>query len=346
MERLALGLVLLAGTLAAGSPLHRRDLHTFTGMVLDMAPTSFDDQYRGCSRLMEEELEELNRTEFADNSIYVQAWTSAARAWWSHQGRASPSPALRPELAIALRAYTLEEHSDQVFNAAVRKAGSSREEYLDTFDFKVLHFLLSEALRTLRDAQPRRCHRVYRGVEGIRFTAQRGQTVRFGQFASTSVQEKCALSFGRDTVFSVETCYGVPISDFSAYPAEEEVLIPPFESFEVTNVTRSGDGAFIQLRSRDAHSTYNCKFVKGDVPAGRGAAGKGGAPSWGGRWGELAFGHASLHASPPLCPGVGNGGPWQHSVAQHGMAWQDMAGHGRTWHGMLWQHSMARHSMA
>ncbi|XP_075270200.1 erythroblast NAD(P)(+)--arginine ADP-ribosyltransferase-like isoform X2 [Opisthocomus hoazin] len=262
MERLALGLVLLAGTLAAGSPLHRRDLHTFTGMVLDMAPTSFDDQYRGCSRLMEEELEELNRTEFADNSIYVQAWTSAARAWWSHQGRASPSPVLRPELAIALRAYTLEERLYKTFNAAVRRAGSSREEYLRHFHFKVLHFLLSEALRALRDAQPRRCHRVYRGVEGIRFTAQRGQTVRFGQFASTSVQEKCALSFGRDTVFSVETCYGVPISDFSAYPAEEEVLIPPFERFEVTNVTRNGDGAFIQLRSRDAHSTYNCEFVK------------------------------------------------------------------------------------
>ncbi|KAM6096137.1 GPI-linked NAD(P)(+)--arginine ADP-ribosyltransferase 1 isoform 2-T4 [Chlamydotis macqueenii] len=262
MDHLALGLVLLAGTLATCSPLHQRDLEPIKEVALDMAPTSFDDQYQGCSRTMEEELEELNRTEFAKNSIYAKVWTLAATEWWNQQGRDLWPAALRPAQAIAILAYTLQSPLFQAFNEAVREAGRSREEYLGTFHFKVLHFLLSEALRTLRDTQSPRCHHVYRGVEHIRFTAQHGQSVRFGHFTSTSLRNNSALRFGQDTFFSVETCYGVVIRNFSLFPAEEEVLIPPFESFEVINVTHDRSKTHIQLRSRAALSNYNCEFVK------------------------------------------------------------------------------------
>ncbi|CAM9602912.1 unnamed protein product, partial [Bubo scandiacus] len=47
MGHLVLGLVLLAGTLAASSPPRRRDLDLLQEVALDMAPNSFDDQYRG-----------------------------------------------------------------------------------------------------------------------------------------------------------------------------------------------------------------------------------------------------------------------------------------------------------
>ncbi|XP_010132214.1 PREDICTED: GPI-linked NAD(P)(+)--arginine ADP-ribosyltransferase 1, partial [Buceros rhinoceros silvestris] len=147
-------------------------------------------------------------------------------------------------------------------NAAVRKAGRSHEQYLDGFHFKTLHFLLSEALRLLRDAPTHRCHRVYRGVRNIRFTAQKGQTIRFGQFTSTSLDYDRAWSFGNDTFFSVETCYGVPIQDYSYFPSEEEVLIPPFEVFEVTGVIHNGDRAHIHLHSYNTSSTYNCVLAK------------------------------------------------------------------------------------
>ncbi|XP_010291100.1 PREDICTED: GPI-linked NAD(P)(+)--arginine ADP-ribosyltransferase 1, partial [Phaethon lepturus] len=171
-------------------------------------------------------------------------------------------PALRPEQAVALLAYTLQGPLHRAFNAAVREAGRSRGEYLGAFHFKALHFLLSEALHALQDAQPHRCHRVYRGVRGIRFTAQRRQSIRFGHFTSASLRNESTLPFGQDTFFSVETCYGVPIRDFSFFPEEEEVLIPPYESFEVTNYTRDGDRALIQLRSQAVLSTYNCELVK------------------------------------------------------------------------------------
>ncbi|KAM6144693.1 LOW QUALITY PROTEIN: erythroblast NAD(P)(+)--arginine ADP-ribosyltransferase-like [Phoenicopterus ruber ruber] len=261
MEHLALGLVLLTGTLATSSPPHRRGLNPIKEVALDRAPSSFDDQYQGCSRLMEQELQELNRTEFANNSVYAKAWTLAAAEWQSRQGRVPQPRVLRPEQAVALLAYTMESPLYEAFNAAVREAGRSREEYLGAFHFKALHFLLTQALQA-PDAQRRRCHRVYRGVRGIHFTARHRQSIRFGRFTSTSLRKESTWPFGHDTFFSVETCYGVPIGVYSFYPEEEEVLIPPFESFEVTNITRDGDRALIQLRSQAASSTYNCELVK------------------------------------------------------------------------------------
>ncbi|NWY60199.1 NARE ribosyltransferase, partial [Chionis minor] len=268
MVHLVLGLVLLAGTLAAGNPLHRRDLKSIQEMVLDMAPNSFDDQYRGCSHMMEKELKELNRTEFARNSIYADTWAIATKEWQSWRHRSPQSLALRPEQAIALLAYTQAGPLYPEFNKAVREAGRSRREYLDNFHFKTLHFLLTEALHSLQDARPPQCYHVFRGVKGIRFTTQQGQIIRFGYFASSSLQLEKSKRFGEDTVFKVNTCYGVPITDFSFFREEEEVLIPPFETFKVINVTYNGSRPVIQLSHLNATSNYNCEFVKGDIPAG------------------------------------------------------------------------------
>ncbi|PKU27071.1 hypothetical protein llap_22625 [Limosa lapponica baueri] len=181
IEHRVLGLVLLAGTLATGNPLHRRDLEPTKQMRLDMAPTAFNDQYRGCSHMMEEELGEVNRTEFTNN-----------------------------------------------------------------------------ALSTLRNAQSRRCHQVYWGIWDIRFTTRHQDLIRFGQFTSTSLRNKSALDFGQDTFFSVYTCYGIPIRDFSFYPNEDEVIILHYKGFKVTNITKRWDRACIQLHSQDTFRTYNC----------------------------------------------------------------------------------------
>ncbi|NXT77434.1 NARE ribosyltransferase, partial [Zapornia atra] len=254
MEHLALGLVWLLGMLASVSPKCQRGLIM---EELDMAPNSFDDQYLGCSEMMEEELKELNRTEFQTNSIYAAAWKAATAQW---QKKKLHTLVLKPAQAIAVMAYTLDKPPLYLyFNAAVRQAGRSPEAYLHNFPFKAMHFLLTGALRALR--KPHRCYIVYRGVKNT-FTAQPGDTVRFGQFASTSLDKKCAEWFGMGTIFSVETCYGVPIEDFSKFAGEQEVLIPPFETFEVTSVSHKGNSASIELRSQGVHSNYNCELVR------------------------------------------------------------------------------------
>ncbi|NXN87791.1 NARE ribosyltransferase, partial [Bombycilla garrulus] len=228
---------------------------------LDMAQNSFDDQYQGCGPAMTAALPALMRSEFQQNPLFARVWKEAAAEW--HERGSRVSPLASPEQAIAIMAYTMNDLYRE-FNAAVRSAGRSRQEYRDNFHFKTLHFLLSQALVTLRKAQGSQCRNVFRGVCSTQFTAQRGDTVRFGQFASTSDREEVCEAFGKDTAFQVLTCHGVNIQDFSYFPHEEEVLILPFETFNVTAVTHKGDRAQIQLRSTGTFSNYNCEWLRGD----------------------------------------------------------------------------------
>ncbi|XP_017695624.1 PREDICTED: erythroblast NAD(P)(+)--arginine ADP-ribosyltransferase-like, partial [Lepidothrix coronata] len=231
-------------------------------LALDMAPDAFDDQYWGCRDEMLKVLPKLNRSEFTTNRVYARAWAEAAAGW-----RRSRGSRLRPDQGIALRALTLHTELYEQFNRAVPRAGRSPQEYRDRFDFKVLHFLLTTALEDLRDAPTHpRCLHVYRGVDCVRFTAQPGDVVRFGHFTSSSLNKTVAEGFGTDTLFELDTCHGAKIQEFSDHPEQEEVLIPPFETFSVTSVTQQGDKPHILLRSLGVHSKYNCVRPSGDSP--------------------------------------------------------------------------------
>ncbi|NXD31335.1 NRT2 ribosyltransferase, partial [Spelaeornis formosus] len=230
-------------------------------VALDMAPDSFDDRYQGCGQAMTAALPALNRSEFQRGGHFPEAWALATAEWRVRLSRASP---LSPAQATALLAYTAPVPLHRALNAALRVAG---REYRDKFHYKALHFLLTDALATLRAARGPRCHRVFRGVRGVRFEARPGDSVRFGHFASASLRNESSWSFGTDTVFQVWTCQGVVIREFSFFPHEDEVLIPPFEVFEVTgvtNVTKDGDRARIELRSAGTFSRYNCEWLRGD----------------------------------------------------------------------------------
>ncbi|XP_030820693.1 erythroblast NAD(P)(+)--arginine ADP-ribosyltransferase-like [Camarhynchus parvulus] len=224
---------------------------------LDMAWDSFDDQYQGCGPAMNAKLPSLYNSEYQKNPHFARGWYHADAEW---RKRGSPvSPLASHWQVIALMTYT-SQHVYRDFNVAVRTAGRSRQEYRNNFHFKTLHFLLTQALVTLRHAQNAKCHRVFRGVRGVHFQARRGQRVRFGQFTSTSPRKEIALRFGADTIFEVHTCHGVDIRQFSMYPTEEEVLIPPFETFKVSKVTRDGKRTWISLRSAGTFSKYNCAW--------------------------------------------------------------------------------------
>ncbi|NXP94447.1 NARE ribosyltransferase, partial [Passerina amoena] len=232
---------------------------------LDMAQYSFDDQYQGCSTNMTEALPALNRSDFEQNPLFAQAWTKATAEW---QSQGSPvSPLSSPAQAIALMAYTMDDLYRE-FNAAVRTAGRSRQEYQDNFHFKTLHFLLTQALATLRDTQGPQCHNMYWGVSRYQFKAEPGDIIRFGQFTLASQSETTDKIFGNGTVFQVHTCHGVGIEEFSKHPDEKKVLISPFETFRVINVSREGDRTWIQLFSNGNFSNYNCEWLHSDTTGG------------------------------------------------------------------------------
>ncbi|NXA56256.1 NARE ribosyltransferase, partial [Nothocercus julius] len=259
MQRRTLAAALLLLLLASGTA-----QELLQEVPLDMAPDAFDDEYQGCAGAMEAELPALNRSDMARNDIYAKAWAGAV-AVLSERRRSGLRPrGLTVAQETALMAYTMQGPLYGDFNRAVRGAGTSRQHYRNTFHFKTLHFLLSRALQVLRDAQPRRCHRVYRGVSGLHFTAKPHSSVRFGHFTSCSLSPSDARRFGRDTFFSLETCHGALIHNFSYFPGEDEVLVPPSEVFQVTNVSHDSGSVFIELHSQGLNSSYNCEFLQGE----------------------------------------------------------------------------------
>ncbi|NWW22001.1 NRT2 ribosyltransferase, partial [Falcunculus frontatus] len=250
MAPLAHTLALLAMTVATAA---------ITTVSLDMAPESFDDQYRDCRDDMVNALPALNLSEFQQNKNFARVWTKATAEW---QKKGSSLSELSTNQAIAIMAYTMDDLHEE-FNAAVREAGRSPQEYRDNFHFKTLHFLLTDALARLRRIQGEVTRCVARGMRNVRFEAQPGDTVRFGQFMSASLCEGLDTS-GLDTVFQVQTKQGVDIREFSFDP-EKKVLIPPWETFEVTGVGSDVGVAQIHLLSTGTQSTYNCEWLRGDI---------------------------------------------------------------------------------
>ncbi|XP_030083867.2 NAD(P)(+)--arginine ADP-ribosyltransferase 2-like [Serinus canaria] len=228
---------------------------------LDMARDSFDDQYQGCAPAMNAALPSLYGIEYQKNPNFARGWVKA-QAEWRKRG-SHVSPLASPAQAVALMAYTM-KYLYKEFNAAVRAAGRSLQEYRNNFHFKMLHFLLTQALVTLRHVQNGQCHHVFRGVRDVHFKTRRGQRVRFGQFTSTSLSKEVAQKYGRDTIFDVHTCHGVDIQAFSYDPSNREVLIPPFETFKVTKFIQNGKKTRISLRSTGTFSKYNCAWLWGD----------------------------------------------------------------------------------
>ncbi|XP_057551029.1 GPI-linked NAD(P)(+)--arginine ADP-ribosyltransferase 1-like [Hippopotamus amphibius kiboko] len=273
MSLLLVSMGLMEARQAQSHPI-TRDLFS-REMPLDMALASFDDQYVGCAAAMAAALPDLNRTEFQANKVYADGWARASSQWQERQAwgpewglsstRLPPPPGFREEHGLALLAYTANSPLHKEFNAAVREAGRSRAHYLHHFSFKTLHFLLTEALQLLgRGQRPPQCRQVFRGVQGLRFRpAGPRATVRLGGFASASLKNVAAQQFGEDTFFGIWTCLGVPIKGYSFFPGEEEVLIPPFETFQVINASRPAQGpARVYLRALGKRSTYNCEYIK------------------------------------------------------------------------------------
>ncbi|XP_005430831.1 erythroblast NAD(P)(+)--arginine ADP-ribosyltransferase-like [Geospiza fortis] len=231
---------------------------------LDMAQDSFDDQYRGCGPAMTKAFPALYKFEFQKNPLFAKTWVKAEAEWRKRGSHVFPLAS--PAQAVAVMAYTMKDIYNG-FNKAVRAAGLSRQEYQNNFHFKTLHFLLTQALVTLRHAQNGQCHHVFQGVHDVRFQAQHGDIIRFGEFTSAFLSTPTG-ECSNDTVLELHTCHGVEIQFFTEHPEQNLVLIPPFETFNVTQITQEGNQTQIQLRSTGTFSEYNCVWSEvGASPA-------------------------------------------------------------------------------
>ncbi|XP_029457788.1 ecto-ADP-ribosyltransferase 5-like [Rhinatrema bivittatum] len=245
---------------------------------LNMAPWSFDDQYSGCEDRMAEKISStgLLETELNNDGKFKEAWQKAEQTWGERK-RNGTIPALPPgftdEHGIAILVYTGAFYYR--LNEAVRWVGVSPQDYMETFPYKALHYYLTRALQLLEKNCFGGCQTVYRGAKNIHFTPSsgKGSTIRFGQFTSTSLKKDVALFFGNDSFFTIKTCLGACIASMAALVTENEVLIPPYEIFNVTNFNKD-EHTFVLTSTEMRCSNYNCTYLGGGKPNACGHAGK------------------------------------------------------------------------
>ncbi|XP_047735082.1 ecto-ADP-ribosyltransferase 5 isoform X4 [Prionailurus viverrinus] len=253
-------------------------------LPLGLAPDTFDDAYVGCAEEMEEKAAPLLKEEMAGHALLRESWEAAREAWEHRRRGLTLPPGFKAQHGMAVMVYT--NSSNTLYwelNQAVRTGGGSREFYMKYFPFKALHFYLTRALQLLQGSGG--CSRgpgkvVFRGVGTLHFEPKKlGDSVRLGQFASSSLDEAVARRFGNATFFSLRTCFGAPIQALSVFPEEREVLIPPHEVFLVTRFSQEGAQSLVTLWSyNQTCSHFNCAYLGGEKRRGCVSAQTGGQP--------------------------------------------------------------------
>ena len=177
--------------------------------------------------------EEILDDELKTNTLFRDGWDEAEECL-------AKKDYLEENDFLAVFTYTLEDpkvYSE--FNTKTRELGPNDTNY----DFKAMYYFLSAAIHYISKKTPQdRPYKVYRGVT-YPVTAEVGQPFHFNSFTSTSTNQSVAETFltnkGENdpkTLFIIETYQGGKIDQFSAFPGENEVLVPPCEKFKVSKV--------------------------------------------------------------------------------------------------------------
>ncbi|XDV11345.1 hypothetical protein PO909_000311 [Leuciscus waleckii] len=208
-----------------------------------MALNSADDKYDGCAENMGHQVE----TEYLKKELNISK-SDFKGAWQAGENQFKPPEQnLTRNHSIAIYVYT-DIHVHVVFNKDTRHG---KQNYTsETYEWYSLYFLLTEAIQILKKTQN----------ENVLNTA-----VRFGSFASSSLDPN-RTDFGTVSCFDIYTCYGANVSNYSSFSDEEEVLIPPYETFNVTDVKSKRDQEDLwcetvyTLKSTGYTSYLNCSL--------------------------------------------------------------------------------------
>ncbi len=226
---------------------------------LDMAPDSVDDQYEGCR----EDMANRVKTKYLKNELnnlekFKIAWKKAEDFVKNKNYKGLPN-----NNVIAIYLYS----DNIVFNHFNNDTRYGKEQYRETrYKWYSLYFLLTEAIQILNKTQ-NTCYSTFRGTK-VKFNENvLNKEVRFGSFASSSLNINITKNFGNVSCFEINTCEGADVSKYSKLPREKEVLIPPYEKFKVTDIKKKGqegawcDTVFI-LKSTGRKSDLNFALFK------------------------------------------------------------------------------------
>ncbi|XP_063740218.1 T-cell ecto-ADP-ribosyltransferase 1-like [Eleginops maclovinus] len=230
---------------------------------LSMGENSVDDMYFGCKKEMENLVKD---TLFPKEKYVIQSekdW-SITRSLVKKKFDWRKDKDLTMGHITAICIYTAENVYKR-FNTAVR---TERSIYRSMFQYHSLHYLLTSAIQILNSNY--HCHSTFRRTKDI-YTGKVNQKIRFGSFTSTSYKPNLT-HFGKKTCFKIKTCLGAFLKSYSFFNEQEaEVLIPPYETFIITNILNEKqvkmkgledcDVVFV-LESLGVESNLNCMKFK------------------------------------------------------------------------------------
>lgn len=188
------------------------------------------------------------QVEKGKSPLFAQTWDAAVmyRRNTTRLRNIQVPDGLREEHVLAVIAYTVHSGLFSKFNEALRQYGTCDSLYAKMFPFKSFHYLLSIALERLGKTSTAEPATTYRGMQR-QVEAQPGDYMKFGYFASSSLKSNIARMFGNKTLLIIRSRMGVNIAKYSAFEGEEEVLIPPYEVFNITENRPRTDGVNVSL---------------------------------------------------------------------------------------------------
>ncbi|XP_070780372.1 ecto-ADP-ribosyltransferase 5-like [Enoplosus armatus] len=233
---------------------------------LSMAKDAVDDMYLGCNKTMmtmvkDKYFKEEHKGAFA--KLWKKAQSCANRKL-EHEDRGDE--ALTKDHKQAICVYTSDDLKFyEKFNEAVR---TNKSIYGTSFPYHSLHFWLTSAIQILNNNK--NCLITYRRTN-TKFSGNVNQIIRFGFFASSS-REPNLTNFGKTTCFKIKTCSGAFLKKYPRLKdKEQEVLIPPYEKFNITKkmekkkqfVEHLSDCEIVyDLRSAGVQSNLDCDVAR------------------------------------------------------------------------------------
>uniref|UniRef100_A0A3Q3J596 NAD(P)(+)--arginine ADP-ribosyltransferase n=1 Tax=Monopterus albus TaxID=43700 RepID=A0A3Q3J596_MONAL len=230
-------------------PLHAAD----KAIPLTLVEDSVDDMYHGCTNKM---TAKVRKTYFPkENKDTFKDVGNLAEKYANKKKRDIDDEGLTKDHMQAICVYTAPQFY-AMFNDHVR---NNRSIYGTDFKFHALHFWLTRAVQILNKE---RCYISYRRTN-LEFTGGANVIMRFGSFASTSLN-KTLVRFGNKTCFEIRTCSGGYLKHYPVLGYyEQEVLIPPYEKFNITEKVKGFYDCEVvyKLESAGILSNLNCKAV-------------------------------------------------------------------------------------
>ncbi|KAK7910194.1 hypothetical protein WMY93_014878 [Mugilogobius chulae] len=236
------------------------DCQHFSPIPLCMMHQSVDDMYDGCENAMAKIVKtKYFPSEINMNALFREGWNKAINCA-NNKYRTRPNKALTIDQIRALCVYTAEK--PKVYDPFNKAMQCNAARYTsNAFKYHALHFWLTSAIKTINPN--RKCRITYRR-NNVKFIGKKFQRIRFGSFASTSMRPDL-VRFGTETCFYITTCYGASIQNYSDHAGEAEVLVPPYEKFQIIHIASGSykglsrcKNIFV-LKSVGRESNLNCK---------------------------------------------------------------------------------------